>query len=222
MYNLLIVDDEDGIRSTISTYFMNNGFIVDTACNGSEAIEKINEKEYDMVFMDIMMPDMDGRAACRYIREMKKVPIIFLTAIYDEESILNGYSLGADDYIVKPFSLDVLLAKTKNLVKRYRNFTDEAGVIKSQDISINTFSRKVHANGHEIQLTYKEYELLLFLIENANHVLNRDVLLDRIWGIDFFGCDRVVDNHVKKLRKKLDYAANPLTTVPSAGYMWKE
>lgn len=225
MYHILLVEDDSQIREVITDYVSQNGegeLVVYSAIDGKMGLEKINERNYDLVLLDIMLPDFDGFTICREIRKKSIVPIIFLTARGLEEDILFGYKLGCDDYIVKPFSLATLYAKIQALLKRSKGLIG-ATVLTCGLISLNPVSYEVTvgyeaSNIHKIDLPPKQYTLLKYLIENKNSVISRDVLLNQVWGYDYMGQDRVVDNHIKKLRKALGLAGKQIKTVIGAGY----
>ena len=221
-YSLLIVEDEKNLRRVVSDYFITRGFHVDTAIHGLEALNYIDHKVYDIIILDIMMPEMDGLEVCKYIRKKYDVPVIFLTALCSEESIVGGYEIGADEYMTKPFSLPVLEAKIRILIKRYHGLMVQNGVMRINEFQIEPSKRMVSVNGRIISLAPKEYDLLLYLIENKNQVLSREQILNRVWGPEFEGYDRAVDTHIKKLRSALGESSYPITTIIKSGYSWKE
>lgn len=222
MNRLLVVEDERKIRILIRDFFELKGYEVDLAENGEEALQKVDNNVYDIVFLDVMMPGMDGMKVCRKIREITDVPVLFLTAVYDEESKLKGYECGADDYITKPFSLEVLYAKTEALVKRYKKDEIQKGFLCTDSISMDWKRHRVVVDGKECPLANKEYEILKMFLEHKGQVITREQILNRVWGEDYFGYDRTVDTHIKKLRKAIGKAAEPLQTVYKVGYVWKE
>ena len=178
----------------------------------------MEEYEFDAVLLDIMMPGLDGLSVCRAVRKTNDVPILFLTALSDEEDKLLGYELGADDYITKPFSLSVLYAKTMALIKRNERSVLAGDRIEAGGITLVRSTRKVFAGKQEIALTPKEYALLLCLMQNKNRVLSREQLLVKCWGYDYEGESRAVDTHIKRLREKLGDCASCIQTVIKAGY----
>lgn len=222
MKQLLVVEDEKKLRVLIRDFFTIKGYEVAEAKNGEEALWQVQQKGFDVIFLDVMMPGMDGMEVCQKVREKRDTPIIFLTAVYDEESKLKGYKCGADDYVTKPFSLEVLFAKTEALVNRYRGRTGQTQMLQSEFLSMDTKRRVVFIEGKEYTLVTKEYEILKMFLENKGQVITRQQILDRVWGMEYFGYDRTVDTHIKKLRKALGKAAKPLQTVYKAGYIWKE
>lgn len=220
LYNILLVEDDKQIREIIVDYFTSkedNSFDVSVAEDGQIAEDMIEDNEFDLILLDVMLPKIDGFSLCRSIRKKSDIPIIFLTARTREEDLLYGYELGCDDYVTKPFSLAELYAKSTALLKRAKG-TVLAQVISCGDITVNLLSLEVLANGVPVQLAPKELELLSYLIAHKNWVVTRDTLLNRIWGYDYEGGDRVVDNHIKKLRKSLGPCGNQIKTVFSKGY----
>lgn len=220
-YKALIAEDESGMREIVSKYLYKNGFEVDAVCDGISACHAVNEKVYDMIVLDIMMPGKDGKEVCTYIRQKYDVPVIFLTALDSEEDIVKGYEIGADEYITKPFSMPVLLAKINAMIKRYHGLLVKNGQINVGEITIEPARRYVTVNGKEVVLAPKEYNLLMYFIENKNQILTRDQILDKLWGMEYEGYDRAVDTHVKKLRASLGKAGYHVETVVKVGYMWK-
>ena len=221
---ILLAEDDVQIREVIEDYFSDKGegqLHLTTAENGSQALSLIRENEYDLLMLDVMMPDIDGFSLCREIRAGSDVPILFLTARAREEDVLYGYSLGCDDYIIKPFSLAALLAKVQALLKR-ANGTVCTQSLTCGAVCMDLKTLAVTANGSPVTLAPKEFELLRYLLEHKNWVLSRDQLLDRVWGQDYFGSDRVVDNHIKKLRRALGDAGKQIRTVITKGYQLTE
>ena len=215
---VLIVEDEAKLREVLCDYFRSKGEIPVEAADGLQALELAEEQEFDAVLLDIMMPGLDGLSVCRALRKSSDVPIIFLTALSDEDDKLLGYELGADDYVTKPFTMSVLYAKTAALIKRSRGSMLSGDRLEGAGISIRLSTRQVHADGKEITLTPKEYALLVCLLRNRNVVMSREQLLVKCWGYDYEGESRAVDTHIKRLREKLgDYAAC-IKTVIKAGY----
>ena len=219
-YNILIVEDDNQIREVISDFFADKceGEInVETACDGDEGLECVYENEYDLIMLDVMMPGADGFTICKEVRKNSIVPIIFITARGREEDVLYGYDLGCDDYIVKPFSIAELYAKTNALLKRSKGLVGSSEIVCG-NITINPAKLIVTVGGREVDLPPKQYALLKYLMENKNLVIDRELLLTRIWGYDFEGTDRVVDNHIKKLRNALGVAGGQIKTVITKGY----
>ena len=197
-------------------------FIVTEAKNGVEALEILENNEFDIVLLDIMMPKLDGYSVCKKIRKDSEIPVIFLTAKSDEDDKLTGYELGADDYITKPFSLPILYAKVVALIKRTNGNMVNAHQINVCGINIDLKNRNVTVDNKEIILAPKEYDLLICLIKNRDRILTREQLLAKIWGYDFMGFDRVVDTHIKKLRAALRDKASCIRTIIKVGYKFEE
>ncbi|MBQ7794215.1 MAG: response regulator transcription factor [Clostridia bacterium] len=220
---VLIVEDEALMREVIRDYFEKDGYDCDEAETGVEALEQLDAREYDLVLLDIMLPELDGFSVCSQIRKKSSVPVIMITARSDEYDKLAGFESGADDYITKPFSPKVLLAKANALIRRASGrVCGNADEVSAAGIVINTGSHSVFCDGAEVELTPKEYDLLLYLMTNKGRVLTRDTLLSRVWGYDYFGDDRTVDTHIKKLRAKLGDKAVHIKTLIKAGYKFDE
>jgi DNA-binding response OmpR family regulator len=220
VFKLLLVEDDAEIREIITDYFTeksNGTFSIDYGETGSEGQEKCLEEKYDLVLLDIMLPGVDGFVICRELRKTSDVPIIFITARHNENDRLYGYHLGCDDYITKPFSLAELYAKVRALLKRskgmVRNEVMMAGCIK-----LDPYRYTVYVNEREVTLAPMEFAILKILMENLGKAVSRESLLIRLWGYDFDGNDRVVDNHVKKLRKALGDGSTQIKTVFKKGY----
>ena len=219
-YKLLLVEDDPQIREMICDYFsvQSDGICeIDTASDGDSGLEAALSGGYDLILLDVMLPGLDGYSICRSIRAKSDVPLLFLTARAREEDVLYGYTLGCDDYVIKPFSLAALYAKTLALLKRAKG-TVLRRELTCGGITLDPLTLAVTANGQPVTLAAKEFALLQYLMEHKNWVVSRDQLLDRIWGSDFFGSDRVVDTHIKKLRKALGNAGKQIKTVISKGY----
>ena len=214
---ILVVEDEDRIRNIVRDYLTAHGLDCDLARDGEEALDLLRDHDYDAILLDVLMPNLDGLSVCRAVRAKSRVPILFLTALGSEEDVLQGYALGADDYVTKPFSLAVLLAKTKAVIRRSRG---EGGgdTLTCGAITLDTAGRTCTVAGKPVDLTPREYDLLLCLIRNRGQVLSRDQLLDKVWGIDFEGGQRAVDVRVKSLRAALGSAGKQIKTVFKAGY----
>ncbi|MEZ3444688.1 MAG: response regulator transcription factor [Lachnospiraceae bacterium] len=223
-YQILLIEDDLQICEILTDYLTaqkENTFCVRCANDGGKGLEQIVEGQYDLVLLDIMLPEMDGFSLCRELRRVSDAPIMFITARGGEEDKLHGYQLGCDDYLVKPFSLPVLHAKILALLKRSKGMVQRP-VLTAGGIVLEPERYRVCCAGREMELSYKEYELLRYLMEHKEKVCTRDELLTRIWGYDFEGNDRVVDNHIKKLRKKLGAQGRQIRTVIRKGYQLKE
>ena len=219
--HVLIVEDEQRLRDIIRDYFTAHGADCDLARDGAEALELLRENDYDAILLDVLMPNLDGFAVCRAVREHSGVPILFLTALGGEEDVLRGYALGADDYVTKPFSLAVLLAKTGALIRRSRGGPGTE-TLTCGAITLEPGRRACTVDGRAVELPPREYELLLCLMRHQGQVLSRSQLLDRVWGIDFEGGDRAVDGRIKTLRAALGPAGKQIKTVFKAGYKLEE
>ena len=229
--SVLIVDDEDRIRRLLKMYLEREGYIVEEAENGQQAVDLALENDYHCILLDIMMPEKDGLQACAEIREHKTTPIILLTAKGEEANRVQGFELGADDYIVKPFSPREVILRLKAILRRSAAFAPTAASSSSKDLvvfphlTIDHDAHRVTADGTEVNLTPKEYELLYFLAKAPDKVFDREQLLKEVWHYDFFGDLRTVDTHVKRLREKLNRvsedAAKMIVTVWGVGYKFE-
>jgi DNA-binding response OmpR family regulator len=217
---LLLVEDDPEIREIITDYFVekSSGDIkLDCAATGRDGLERCTSQDYDLVLLDVMLPEIDGFTICREIRRRSPVPVIFITARHKESDKLHGYHLGGDDYIVKPFSLAELYAKVNALIRRAK------GMVRTEylavgPIRLDPFRYTVHVHGAEVELAPIEFAILKLFMENRGRLVSRESLLVHIWGYDFEGNDRVVDNHMKKLRKALGMASGHIKTVFKQGY----
>lgn len=218
---LLIAEDDVSLRHITSAFFTKYGFEVDQASDGIEACGLVMQNHYDAIILDIMMPGKDGIEVCKFIRTRYDVPVIFLTALGTESDIIEGYEVGADEYVTKPFSTKLLLLKVNALINRYRGLLVKNGRITINEIVIEPFKRIVSVDGERLDISPREYELLLYFVENKEQVLSRDQILDAVWGEDFLGYDRAVDTYVKKLRQTLGKASYHIETVIKSGYMWR-
>lgn len=219
MANILIVEDEKNMQDIISEYMHRGGHTCFTADDGVDALMILKNNPVDLMILDIMMPHIDGFSVCKMAREMSSLPIIMLTAKSDEENKLKGYEYGADDYMTKPFSPRVLLAKANALLRR--TSAVPADTISAGKITISPAAHKVFSDGTEITLTHKEYELLYFFLSNPEQIFSREQLLNRIWGYDFEGNSRTVDTHIKTLRQKLGSEGKSIVTLIRSGYKFE-
>jgi len=228
---ILVVDDEDRIRRLLKMYLERENFMIEEAANGQEALEMALENEYDAILLDIMMPEMDGIEVCEEIRKEKTTPIIMLTAKGEESNRVQGFEVGADDYIVKPFSPREVVLRVKAILRRVsgdhsRTDASAKNLIVFPHLTIDLDAYRVTASNKEVNLTPKEYELLVFLAESPDKVFKREELLKEVWQYDFFGDLRTVDTHVKRLREKLSSvskeAAKMIVTVWGVGYKLEE
>ena len=223
MANILIVEDEKNMQDIICEYMHRGGHICFTADDGVDALMILKNNPMDLMILDIMMPHLDGFSVCKMAREMSSLPIIMLTAKSDEEDKLKGYEYGADDYMTKPFSPKILLAKANALLRRISvTSTDTiSNVLSVGKITISPAAHKVFLDGTEITLTHKEYELLHFFMSNPEQIFSREQLLNRIWGYDFEGNTRTVDTHIKTLRQKLGSEGKSIVTLIRSGYKFE-
>lgn len=220
VFKLLLVEDDEEIREIIIDYFTEKSggtLTINTAETGIEGQLKCIDNEYDLVLLDVMLPEVDGFTICRELRKKSDVPIIFITARHNESDRLHGYKLGCDDYVTKPFSLAELYAKVNALLKRSKGMVRRE-IMTAGKIKIDPYSYTAYVNDEEIILAPIEFAILKILVESQGTVVSRDSLIIRIWGYDFDGNDRVVDNHVKKLRKALGNASTQIKTVFKKGY----
>lgn len=228
---LLLVDDEDRIRRLLKMYLEKEGYIIEEAADGHEAIEKALDIDYDLIVLDLMMPGIDGIEVCKQIREKKATPIIMLTAKGEEVNRVQGFEVGTDDYIVKPFSPREVVLRVKALLRRSSQATfiqpetSVKNLIVFDHLTIDNDAHRVTADGKEVNLTPKEYELLCYLAKTPDKVYDREQLLREVWHYDFFGDLRTVDTHVKRLREKLNrvssQAAKMIVTVWGVGYKFE-
>lgn len=223
MSRILVVDDEEKIRSLLRKYAEFEGYSVDEAENGMDALEKFRKESYDLVIMDIMMPVLDGLSACREIRKVSEVPIILLSARGEEYDRIGGFQLGVDDYVVKPFSPRELMLRVDAILKRTKGQTrseEESGheIWSAEGLCVNFTSRIVTVDGVRVDLSPKEYDLLSYLIRNRGIALTREKLICEVWGYDFYGDDRTLDTHIKLLRHSLGKYSKFITTLRGVGY----
>ncbi|UZP02476.1 response regulator transcription factor [Clostridium botulinum] len=218
--SVLIVEDELKIRFLIRDYLLKDGFNIFEASDGEEGLFQFSKEKIDLIILDIMMPKMNGLEMLERLREVSNVPVIFLTARGEEEDKLEGYEFGADDYMTKPFSPKVLVAKVKALLKRTREDLDSS-IQNFNGLSVNQLSHEVKVNDNIILLSPKEYELLIYLINNESIALSRDNILDNVWGIDYYGDIRTVDTNIKRLREKLLDKSYYIVTVRGSGYKFE-
>lgn len=219
MANILIVEDEKNMQDIIVEYMKKGGYTCFTADDGIDALMLMKNTPMDLMILDIMIPHLDGFSVCKMAREMSSLPIIMLTAKSDEADKLRGYEYGADDYMTKPFSPKILLAKANALLRR--TSAAPMDTISAGKISINPAAHKVFVDGTEITLTHKEYELLHFFMGNPEQIFSREQLLNRIWGYDFEGNTRTVDTHIKTLRQKLGSEGKSIVTLIRSGYKFE-
>lgn len=229
MYHILVVDDEARIRSIIKKYAEFEGHSVTEAGDGMEAVRLCRKEKFDIVIMDIMMPELDGFSACREIRKVTDTPIIMLSARGEEYDKINGFELGIDDYVVKPFSPKELMLRIEAIMKRMsRRAPEEAkklpNVVIEMDgggLKVDLTARLVYVRGERVEMSPKEYELFFYMIENRNIALSREKLISEVWGYDFYGDARTLDTHVKLLRKSLGEYSRYIVTIRGVGYRFE-
>jgi DNA-binding response OmpR family regulator len=219
MAKILLLEDEDKMRKVVKNFLIKEGYEIIEACDGEEAMEKFYENTFDLAILDVMVPKIDGWTVCRKIRKDSKIPVIMLTARSEEDDELFGFDLGADEYITKPFSLKILSARIKALLKR-KDFAVNDNKIMIGKLEIDEQSHKIMYSDKLLDLTPKEYDMLLMMVKNKNIAISRERFLNQIWGFDYFGDLRTVDTHVKQLRKKLE--GNHIKTVRGVGYRFEE
>jgi len=228
MYRILVVDDESMIRGIIKKYAEFEGHSVTEAVDGMDAISKFREEDFDIIIMDIMMPELDGFSACREIRKSSDIPIIMLSARGEEYDKINGFEIGIDDYVVKPFSPKELMLRIEAIMKRSKaqsareeSKNDVVSLAKG-GIKVDFTARIVYRDGERIDMSPKEYDLFFYMIKNKNIALSRDKLLSDVWGYDFFGDDRTLDTHIKILRKSLGKYSDLIVTIRGVGYRFED
>ena len=229
LYRILVVDDEEMIRKLIRKYAEFDGHSIDEAVDGMDAIAKFKDGSYDIIIMDIMMPELDGFSACREIRKLSDIPIIMLSARGEEYDKINGFEIGIDDYVVKPFSpkelmlrIDAIMKRTKCCSTPKEENKNDVVSIANGGIVVDFTARIVYRDGERIEMSPKEYDLFFYMIKNKNIALTRDKLLSDVWGYDFFGDDRTLDTHIKILRKSLGKYNDLIVTIRGVGYRFED
>ena len=223
MYNILVCDDEEGIRTLIAKYAKFEGHSVIEAENGMQAIEICRNKDIDIIVMDIMMPELDGFSAVREIRKDKDTPVIMLSARGEEYDRIHGFEVGADDYLVKPFSPKELMMRIDVIMRRRtRQSANGHNVYEKEGLVIDFTARRVTVDGVDAELSPKEYDLLFYLVKNKGIALSREKLITNVWGYDFYGDDRTLDTHIKLLRKHLGDYASYVVTLRGTGYRFED
>ena len=218
---ILVVDDESRMRKLIRDFLEREGYQILEAADGVEAMDLFYaDKDIDLIILDVMMPRMDGWQVCKEVREYSKVPIMMLTARTEEQNELKGFELGVDEYVAKPFSPKILVARVGALLKRVKNMEDTAA-IDAGGIVINKSAHMVTIDGEVIDLSVKEFELLTYFVENQKIALSREKILNNVWNYDYFGDARTIDTHVKKLRSKLGDKGNYIKTIWGMGYKFE-
>ena len=231
MYHILVVDDESRIRSIIRKYAEFDGHEVTEAGDGMDAVLLCRKNEYDLIIMDIMMPELDGFSACREIRKISQTPIIMLSARGEEYDRINGFEVGIDDYVIKPFSPKELMLRIEAIMKRVKNVSVSDAPVPKPNVIIeldngglraDVTARLVFIDGERVDMSPKEYDLFFYLLANRNIALSREKLLCEVWGYDFFGDARTLDTHIKLLRKSLGRYSNYIVTLRGVGYRFEE
>ncbi len=226
MSRILVVDDEEKIREVIKEYACFSGYEVEEATDGMDAVNKCKENDFDIIIMDIMMPRLDGFSAIKEIKKFKDIPVIMLSARGEEYDKLFGFEIGIDDYVVKPFSPKELMARVNAVLSRATAKVDEKESKNEkyvyEDLVIDMLGREVYVEGKKLDITPKEYELLVYFVLNKNIALSREKILNEVWGYDFFGEDRTVDTHVKMLRNSIGKYRDKIVTVRGMGYKFEE
>lgn len=222
-YRMLIVDDEDKIRELIKKYALFEGYEVDEATDGMNAVEKCRQNDYDIIIMDIMMPFLDGFSACKEIRKTKDISVIMLSARGEEYDKIHGFEVGGDDYVVKPFSPKELMMRAAAVIKRTQHMAEnrEREVLSFEGLTVDFTARLVYIDGKKTDMTPKEYELFFYLVKNRGIALTREKLICDVWGYDFYGDDRTLDTHIKLLRKSLGDYAKFIVTLRGVGYRFE-
>lgn len=219
---ILVVDDEARMRKLVNDFLVRNGFAVVEAADGEQAIDLFMEAgDIDLVILDVMMPKMDGWETCREIRKLSRVPIIMLTAKSDETDELKGFELGVDEYISKPFSPKILVARVEAILRRTFG-DDQNNCLEAHGISVDMAAHEVRVEGETIELSFKEFELLVYFMKNEGIALSREKILNNVWNYDYFGDARTIDTHVKKLRSKMGSRGDCIKTIWGMGYKFGE
>ena len=217
-YKILVVEDDNQIQELIVEFLSSQDYIVDTANDGVEGYEKFKSGKYDLVILDVMMPKLDGHSLCKMIRNIdKEVSVIFLTALGDEENEIKGFDLRADDYISKPFSFNILIKRVEAVLRRKNKEISEDEVLKFEGLKLELQTFKSYVDEEEIELTLKEFNILKLMISSYPTVVSREKLIEKIWGYDYFGDTRVIDAHMKNIRKKIKKYY--IKTIKGVGYV---
>lgn len=213
--NILVIEDDSNIQELIVEFLSAEGYSVESANDGIEGIQAFKKGEFDLVILDVMMPNLDGHAVCKMIRQSSDVPIIFLTALNQESDQVKGFELMCDDYITKPFSFTLLMKRVEAVLRRSAKY-NESNTLTFEKLSLDLNTYQAFLDNEVIELTLKEFNILKTLIENYPHVVTRENLLDSVWGYDYYGDTRVVDAHIKNIRKKIGVPY--IKTVKGIGY----
>lgn len=218
---ILIADDEENIRNIIKKYALHEGYEVLEAKDGEEAIKLALENKVDLLIMDVMMPRLDGFKAYAKIKEKDDIPCIFLTALNEEYDRIYGFDVGADDYVVKPFSANELMKRVRAVLKRAKPSKSDS-LLTQKGLKVDLAAHRVYVDDREVSLSLKEYDLLLYLMQNKGVALTRESILEKVWGYDYFKDDRTLDTHIKLLRKSLGPYASFIVTIRGVGYRFEK
>ena len=222
MRKLLIVDDEEKIRLIIKKYAEFEGYEIKEAENGMDAVKMCRNEDFDLIILDIMMPELDGFSNCREIRKTKDIPVIMLSARGEEYDKIHGFELGIDDYVVKPFSPKELMMRVNAVISRhYQRKSNEHEIFEKEGLTVDFTSRIVKVNGCQVNMTPKEYDLLFYMVRNKGIALTREKLITEVWGYDYYGDDRTLDTHIKLLRNNLGEYRKFLSTLRGVGYRFE-
>lgn len=221
MSKILVVDDEFRIREIIKKYAEFEGHTVEEAVDGMQAVEICRKNKYDLIIMDVMMPELDGFSACKEIRKTSDTPIIMLSARGEEYDKIHGFELGTDDYVVKPFSPKELMMRVNAVIKRSTGQKTEKDVFEYKGLTVDFTARIVTIDDKRVEMTPKEYDLFFYMVKNKGIALTREKLISEVWGYDFFGDDRTLDTHVKLLRKSLGEYSSCIVTLRGVGYRFE-
>lgn len=222
MYRILVVDDEEKVRVLIRKYAEFEGYEVEEAADGMTAIELCRQEKFDLMILDVMMPELDGFSACREIRKFSQIPVLMLSARGEEYDRIHGFELGVDDYVTKPFSPKELMLRVQAIIKRSSGYSaPRKEILTFEGLKVDFTGRMVYVDGEQISLSPKEYELFFYLVRNRGIALTREKLINDVWGYDFFGDDRTLDTHIKLLRKALGQHSRYIVTLRGVGYRFE-
>ncbi|MEG0377340.1 MAG: response regulator transcription factor [Eubacterium sp.] len=221
MYRILMVDDEERIRAIVKKYAEFEGNTVVEAANGMQAVELAKTQDFDIIILDIMMPELDGFSTCKEIRKYKNTPVIMLSARGEEYDRIHGFELGVDDYVVKPFSPKELMMRINAIIKRAGGIKDSKDIVMIGELEVDFTARRVSIAGRTIEMTPKEYDLFFYMVKNRGIALTREKLITNVWGYDFYGDDRTLDTHIKLLRKSLGDYSKYIVTLRGVGYRFE-
>ncbi|MGE7674161.1 response regulator transcription factor [Lysinibacillus sp. NPDC094403] len=212
---ILVIEDDQDIQEVIKEFLLSQNYIVHAASDGLEGVQLFNRFDFDLVILDIMMPNLDGYQVSQLIRSKSNVPIIMLTALDEEQNQVKGFELGIDDYITKPFSFHIFIKRVEAILRRSRSKENE-NILKFHELELDCDGYKVFVNGIEVTLTIKEFDIVQTLLENRGKIVTREILIDKLWGYDFYGDTRIIDTHMKNIRKKINVPY--IKTVKGVGY----